>query len=64
MTLEKEIFPAATDSRFIRAVSIRTGYDSMKDSHSVSLFIHKFDIGLDESYSTPSVLCPLMGLFV
>lgn len=27
MTLEKEIFPAATDSRFIRAVSIRTGYD-------------------------------------
>lgn len=30
MTLEKEIFPAATDSRFIRAVSIKPGYDNKK----------------------------------
>lgn len=30
MTLEKEIFPAATDSRFIRAVSKTTGYNREK----------------------------------
>ena len=32
MTLEKEIFPAATDSRFIRAVSLRTGWDKSRNS--------------------------------
>lgn len=42
MTLEKEIFPAATDSRFIRAVSIRTGYESRDDKKKILIFI-QFD---------------------
>lgn len=60
MTLEKEIFPAATDSRFIRAVSKRTGYDrrdTKKKSLTFDFLLIYQDTLLGKSCSTPSVLC-------
>lgn len=53
MTLEKEIFPAATDSRFIRAVSICT---DINRRHSVER--HR------RFLCVPPVLQQVMGLFI